>query len=119
MMPCAALTERWRTQATELRLYGAVGQATALEACADQLEATERVYLFEELTVQEAADELGVSYETIGRRLRRGDVLNAGEKNRPRVRRIDLAARAEASSPCPVTDHGEPDIADKVLRSGT
>lgn len=113
------LATRWRTAAAELRRYGAETQAIALETCAEELEAEDREYLFEELTIQEAADELGVSYETIGRRVRRGELPNSGEKHKPRVRRVDLNMRAEPSGPRAVTDDGEPDIADTILRQGT
>lgn len=119
MIAGSQLANRWRAAAADLRRYGAEGEATALEACAAELEAEEREHLFEELTVQQAADELGVSYETIGRRLRRGDVPNAGEKNKPRVRRVDLRKQAEPAGPRPVKNHGEPDIAEIVLRDGT
>ncbi|MEE9208354.1 MAG: hypothetical protein V3U67_08280, partial [Gemmatimonadota bacterium] len=55
------------------------------------------------------------SYDTIGRWLRRGEFRNAGEKNRPRVRRCDLQPRKHTAGPRPMTDHGEPDIAEQLL----
>lgn len=119
MIPGSQLPNRWRTIAEEFRRYGVELQATTLETCAAELESEEREYFLEELTVQEAAAEMDTSYETMGRRLRRGDIPNAGQKNRPRVRRIDLMKRADPRTPQPVTDLGEPDIADKVLRSDT
>ena len=109
------LAIRWRAAAAELRRYGAEGQATALEACAAELEGAERDYLFEELSLEQAAEELGVSYDTMGRRLRAGEIPNAGKRNRPRVRRCDLLPGKHATGPRPMTDQGEPDIAEQLL----
>ena len=115
MMHCADLTERWRTRATELRRYGAEDQATALEACAAELEQAEQEYAVEELTLEQAAIELGVSYDTIGRRLRTGEIPNAGQKHKPRVRRCDLHHKVRPAFPLPMTDHGEPDLVTQLL----
>lgn len=112
------LSSRWRASASELRRYGAEEQATALEACAAELELAEREYWFEELTLEQAAEELGVSYDTVGRRVARGDIPNAGKKNRPRVRRTDLRGVASRSQLRTVPDLSEPDIAELVLQGG-
>ena len=117
MMASAGLPDRWRAAAEDLRRYGADGQATALEACAAELEAEERDYLFETLTLEKAAEELGVSYDTMSRRIRRGEIPNAGRKGKPKVRRCDLLLGSAPIGPRAVTDHGEPDIAAEVLNA--
>ena len=115
-MDRSELATSWRATAANLRRYGAVGEATALEACAAELEHAEREYAVEELTLEQAAGELGLKADTVGRYLRDGDLPNAGEKNRPRVRRCDLHHRTRPAGPRPLTDHGEPDLVAELLR---
>ncbi len=116
MMASPGLPDRWRAAAEDLRRYGADGQATALDACAAELEAEEQDYLFETLTLEKAAEELGVSYDTMSRRILRGEIPNAGCKGKPLVRRSDILSGAPVG-PRPVTDQGEPDIAAQALSS--
>jgi hypothetical protein len=116
-LPFAALAEHWRDEAARLEHYGAGAIAAALEACAAELDAAEREYLFETLTLEEAAEESGLSYDTIGRKVRTGELPNAGEKGRPRVRRCDLLPNVERPALRSVTDSGEPDVAAEVLRA--
>lgn len=116
MISGSQLATRWRAAAAELRRYGADGEATALETCAAELEAEEREYLFETLTLEQAAEFAGCSYDTMSRRIRRGEIPNAGRKGKPRVRRSDIQPAALVG-PRPVTDQGEPDIAAEALGS--
>lgn len=115
MNPLLALAARWRTDANKIRRYGAEVQATALEACAADLEHAAWENAVEELTLKQAALEVGVTSDTIGRWIRDGEVPNAGEKNRPRVRRCDLHQKICPSFPLPKTDHGEPDLVTQLL----
>lgn len=108
------LATRWRTAAAELRRYGGEIQATALETCAAELEAEEREFLFETLTLEKAAEELGVSYDTMSRKIRRGEIRNSGRKGKPLVLRRDILAAPRAPM---ITEHGEPDIAAEALNS--
>lgn len=116
MMPGSGLPNHWRATAADLRLYGAVGEATALETCAAELERAEREYVVEELTLEQAAVELGLKADTVGRLLRDGKIPNAGGKGRPRVRRCDLQHKTRPAGPRPMTDHGEPDLVAEMLR---
>ena len=110
------LAGTWRTEADSLRKYGAEQSALALEACAADLEAAELEYLLETLTLEQAADFVGVSYDTMSRRIRRGKVPNAGRKGKPLVRRRDILP-AIPVGPRAVTDRGEPDIAAETLNA--
>lgn len=116
MMPCDGLINRWRAAADDLRRYGAESQATALEACAAELECEQRAYAVEELTLEQAAVELGVTCDTVGRRVARDEIPNVGRKHRPRVRRCDLKEKVPPMGPRLMTDHSEPDLAALLLR---
>ena len=116
MLPFSVLVDSWRMEADRLRRYGAEGQATALESCAAELAAAEQEFLFETLTLEQAATASGVSYDVMSRKIRRGEIPNAGRKGKPLVRRADLLPGVEHPGPRPVTDRGEPDIAEQLLR---
>ena len=111
------LAGTWRTEADRLRKYGAEQSALALEACAADLEAAELEYLLETLTLEQAADFVGVSYDTMSRRIRRGEVPNAGRKGKPLVRRRAILPGFASVGPRAVTDRGEPDIAAEALNA--
>lgn len=108
------LANRWRAAASELRRYGGESQAMTLETCAAELEAEERDYLFETLSLEQAALEAGVSYDTMSRRIRNGETPNAGRRGKPLVLRRDILAAPRAPM---ITEHGEPDIAAEALNS--
>lgn len=84
-----SLAESWHQEADVLRKRGASGPAEALDSAADELEEQLREWSLELLTLEEAAREAGVSYDTMQRKVGR-QIPNAGEKGSPRVRRCDL-----------------------------
>ena len=57
---------------------------------AADLEERLREWWLEELTIEDAATELGVNYDAMRKRLANGSTTNAGRKGAPRVRRCDL-----------------------------
>lgn len=83
------LSEAWQREADVLRRRGASGPAEALESAADELDERLREWSRELLTLREASKEIGVSYDTMQRKVGR-EMPNAGEKGSPRVRRCDL-----------------------------
>lgn len=110
-----ALADRWRKDADLLRRRGAPRQADALESAAEELSERLREWSLELLTLEQAAAEAGLSYDTVQRKVG-GELPNAGEKGRPRVRRCDLHPWLEAPEP---RRHEDPvdDLAERVLRS--
>jgi len=103
------LLEKWRADAAVLRQRGAERQAEALESCIEELLTWLREYEMETLTLQQAAEETGFSYSAMQKKVARGELPNAGGKNRPRVRRKDLRATIASREP------DEPDLAERVL----
>ena len=95
LSPLPDLADRWRDEADKYEGDGALVRADALlRRVADELtEAIDRWWL-EELTLEEAAEERGRSYDTIQRRVASGDLPNVGRRHRPRVRRADLYRKA-------------------------
>ena len=79
-----------RAKAANLRRFGAEAQAAAVEACLAELEAWFDSWLDQELTIEEAAGEAGLSRSAAEKRLASGRWPNTGERYRPRVRRGDL-----------------------------
>ena len=79
-----------REKSAVLRRFGADAQATAVDACAVELESWFQEWWEEELTVAEAASEAGLTRSAVEKRLASGRWLNAGRRYRPRVRRGDL-----------------------------
>lgn len=84
------LIERWLDDATRLAAYGAVEHATVLRRCIVDLEAAEREYSLEALSLEDAVDESGFSYSSLQKKLAKGELENVGEKGKPRVRRCDI-----------------------------
>jgi hypothetical protein len=80
------------------------------ESYASELEMTLTAWAFQELTLEEASSECGLTYDTLQRRVSRGMLANAGSRGRPRVRRCDLLAIEVAS-------RGETplDLADEII----
>ena len=90
LSPLRELPGRWRYEADRFERDAVPGHAAALRRVADELtEALDRWWL-EELTLEQAAEEKGRSYDTIQRRVASGDLPNVGRRHRPRVRRADL-----------------------------
>lgn len=99
MLDClTGQVEEWREEADLLRRRGAPRQADALESAADDLEERLEEWRLEALSLEQAARESGLAYDTVQRKV--GEELpNAGEKGRPRVRRCDLHAWLDAPEP--------------------
>jgi hypothetical protein len=88
----------WRAEAERLRHYGAIGNATTLEAAAEQLDSALRADANVHLTIARAAAESGYSADHLERLLRDGRLPNVGRKHAPRVRRVDLPRKPNATS---------------------
>ncbi len=73
-----ALADRWREEADLLRRYGAADQATVLEQCASELDGWLFEHRTELLTLSEAAEETGLAYDTLQRKVSRGEIRNRG-----------------------------------------
>lgn len=94
--PLIKLADRWRERAATLSTYGADSSAKALQACSVELEAELRSWLEESLTLEEAAAESGYSYSSLQKRVAGSEILNAGDKGSPRIRRRDLPYKPTA-----------------------
>jgi excisionase family DNA binding protein len=88
--PLDQLATQWREEAARYAGDGVPASAALLRRVAGEIEAAERAWTTEPLTLQQAAEELGVSYSTMHRWVRAGRIPNAGRKGAPRVRRCDL-----------------------------
>ena len=103
------LPAKWRKQAKSLRRYGGDTPATALERCADDLEAALVERDETTLSLVEAARESGYSADHLGRLVRDGKIPNAGRPGAPRIALKDLPRKASAPA--------EPRLAEKPRRS--
>ena len=110
--PIRSLADRWRDEAAVLRRCGHERTADLCERHAQELEGAVRVWWAEPLGLQQAAEETGLSYRAIQKRVERGQVPNVGKKGAPRVRRCDLYDGGG-----PRLETGEPDLAEEVLVS--
>lgn len=96
-----ALTDQvasWREEADLLRRRGAPRQADVLESAAEDLEDRLREWRLEALSLEQAARESGLAYDTVQRKVG-SELPNAGEKGSPRVRRCDLHPWLDAPEP--------------------
>ena len=89
----------WRKQAKSLRRYGGETSATAIERCADDLDATLAERDETTLSLVEAARESGYSRDHLGRLVRDGKIPNAGRPNAPRIARRHLPRKAPGHAP--------------------
>lgn len=103
----------WRQDAEILRRRGAAAHAEVLESCAEELEARQREYQLEALSLCQAAEETGLSYSALQKMVANGRVANVGNKHRPRIRRGDLPRKAGRLAS--ERGDGEPDLAGQVL----
>ena len=103
------LPANWRRQAKSLRRYGGETPATAIERCADDLEATLVERDETTFSLVEASRESGYSADHLGRLVRDGKIPNAGRAGAPRIALRDLPRKASATA--------EPRLAEK-RRSG-
>ncbi len=90
VQPLQNLADQWRTEAELFRRRGMEDSATLVESCATDLEAGIREWELETLTLGEAAVETGLAYDTLQKKVSRGNLPNVGSKRAPRVRRCDL-----------------------------
>ena len=88
----------WRKRAKALRRYGGDTPATAIERCADDLEATLVERDETTFSLVEAARESGYSADHLGRLVRDGKIPNAGRPGAPRIALKDLPRKAHAPS---------------------
>jgi len=91
-----ALPAIWRTRAKAFRRYGGETLATALERCADELEATLVERDETTFSLVEAARESGYSADHLGRLVRDGKIPNAGRPGAPRIARKHLPSKPHA-----------------------
>ena len=112
--PFRALAAGWRDDAAMLERRCLEREARMVESFASDLEQRLREWELQALTLEQAATELGLKYDTVQRRVACGGLPNAGRKGAPLVRRCDLYGGG-SSTPRLVNESGEPDIADEVL----
>ena len=89
----------WRRQAKSLRRYGGETPATAIERCAEDLEATLVERDETTFSLVEASRESGYSADHLGRLVRDGKIPNAGRPGAPRIALKDLPRKAHAPDP--------------------
>ncbi|MDE2763610.1 MAG: hypothetical protein OXK74_12635 [Gemmatimonadota bacterium] len=114
----------WRQRAKALRRYGGETPATAIERCADDLEAT--IVERDETTFSlvEAARESGYSADHLGRLVRDGRIPNAGRPGAPRIARADLPRKAHLPAETPLADRprrrdtSNAQIVQSIIRKG-
>ncbi len=104
--PLDALVEKWSTRSANLRLMGLSQPAAQMEAMAAELEARISEWLEERLTLDQAAQESGYTYNHLQACVGEGRLPNAGRPGEPRISRRDLPAKGGQT--------GTPSIADKI-----
>lgn len=90
VQPLQKLAAEWRAEADLFRRRGLEDSARLVESYAGDLESRIREWGLEALTLEEAALETGLAYDTLQKKISRGRLPNAGQKRAPRVRRCDL-----------------------------
>lgn len=110
-MSLLAIVGDWRKQADAYERDGQPG-AKLLRRVADQVDAWAREHELQELTLQQAEKESGLSYSALEHAVREGRIPNAGRKNRPRIRRVDLPRLKAASATTPQLQ-----LAERVLKA--
>jgi hypothetical protein len=85
----------WRAEAARLERYSPAA-AEAFRTAADELDQAQREHGDELLTLERAATESGYAKRTIREMVADGRIANAGRKNAPRVRRVDLPVKPGA-----------------------
>ena len=88
----------WRKRAKALRRYGGETPATAIEQCADDLEATLVERDETTFSLVEASRESGYSADHLGRLVRDGKIPNSGRPGAPRIALKDLPLKAHMPS---------------------
>ena len=106
-----ALPAQWREEATVFRHRGQEPLAQMAESFAIDLERELHAWLTEPLTLAEAAEESGYSYDHLQHAASDGSIPNVGGEGAPRIRRCDLPRKAPRAAPC----LADGDLADAVL----
>ena len=113
--PLRAFTTSLRVEGAQYRHRGQSTLADLLESVANDHEQALNGWNEEELTLQEAAEESGLSQSTLQQNVASGKIPNAGKHGSPRIRRCDLPSKSRGSGP--KATEGSPDLADEILRS--
>ena len=90
------LAAGWVKDARFLREHGASEAAATTEKHAEQLTEAVKRAEDEALTLEEAATASGYARRTLREKVSTGEIPNAGEKGRPRIRRGDLPRRVKS-----------------------
>jgi len=88
--PVTQLTNQWRNEAELLRRRGAADIATAVESCADELEAAEKEWQLESLSLNDAAAETGKTAGQLRRDVKNGKLARSNSDGPMKVRRCDV-----------------------------
>lgn len=115
LRPLERIAERWEEEGALFRQYGDERAARTCELHAEQLREGLREWWLEELTLQQAAEESGYSYDYLSELVRSGGVEDMGKKNSPRIRRCDLGRKVGHGAPVLRVEDTEPDLADEIL----
>ena len=92
------LRARWTARREEFRrLQVQLNGALVIDEFLADLDSTEKNEAEELLSLRRAAHLSGYSVEHLSRCIRTGKIANAGEKNRPRIRRADLPRKPKKS----------------------
>lgn len=84
------LSREWYALAETLRSCGAEAPAKAIERCAEQLAVRLDEWWSEALSIDEAAEDLGITYDAAQKRISRSAYPNVGRPGSPAVRRCEL-----------------------------
>lgn len=84
------MIDAWRAEADGLRRRGLSEAAAIIESLADDLERWLYEHRMAALTLTDAAEETGLAYDTLQRKVSSGEIPNVGRRGSPRVRRADL-----------------------------
>jgi hypothetical protein len=112
LKPLLDMADLIRERAHAAREIGASPQAKALEWAAELVSNQINEWWLEELDLDRASEERGITYSAIQKQVARGDLPNAGERGKPLVRRCDLLNGRPRRKPEPES----PDMADEILR---
>jgi hypothetical protein len=111
-----ALASEWESEASIYRHRGHEQLAEMSSSYARDLRERLQEWWLHELTLQEAAAELGVTTSAIQKRVQTGTLTSGGKKGSPRFRRCDLHGGRRTQPPLR-TEDGTPDVAEEVLRA--
>lgn len=95
--PLEALADNWEEEANDFRQRGLKREARMVKSFAEELRQTLTAWKMEALTVADAAAESGYSESHLRSLLSDGSLENVGRAGAPRVRRLDLPAKARAA----------------------